>query len=65
MELKVLTKDEITQYSSCMNLEKGLYYYKSYNNNQINMLDMHKEDLDGSEMKIFPYNDVQVVNLLN
>lgn len=58
-------KDEITQYSSCMNLEKGLYYYKSYNNNQINMLDMHKEDLDGSEMKIFPYNDVQVVNLLN
>ena len=56
-------KDEITQYSSCMNLEKGLYYYKSYNNNQINMLDMHKEDLDGSEMKIFPYNDVQVVNL--
>ena len=29
------------------------------------MLDMHKEDLDGSEMKIFPYNDVQVVNLLN
>ena len=48
-----------------MNLEKGLYYYKSYNNNQINMLDMHKEDLDGSEMKIFPYNDIQVVNTLN
>ncbi|MDO5011684.1 MAG: linear amide C-N hydrolase, partial [Intestinibacter bartlettii] len=58
-------KDEITQYSSCMNLEKGLYYYKSYNNNQVNMVDMHKEDLDSSEMKIFPYNDIQVVNTLN
>ena len=29
------------------------------------VFDMNKEDLDGSEMKIFPYNDVQVVNLLN
>ena len=37
---------EITLYSSCMNTDKGVYYYKTYDNSQINGVDMFKEDLD-------------------
>lgn len=58
-------KNEITQYTSCMCQEKGLYYYKTYDNNQINVVDMNKVDLDSNEIKIFPYNDTQVFNALN
>ncbi len=41
-------KYEITIYSSCVNMDKGIYYYKTYDNSQITGVDMHKEDLDGS-----------------
>lgn len=39
---------EITLYSSCCNVDKGIYYYITYDNRQINGVDMHKEDLDGN-----------------
>ena len=58
-------RNEITQYTSCMCQEKGLYYYKTYDNNQINVVDMNKVDLDSSGIKVFPYNDTQVFNALN
>lgn len=48
-------KEDFTVYSSCMNQEKGIYYYKTYNNNRINAVDINKEDLDISEIKVFPY----------
>ena len=41
---------EITIYSSCCNLDKGIYYYKTYDNSQITGLDMHKENLDGDSL---------------
>ena len=40
---------EITAYSSCCNADKGIYYYVTYGNRQINAVDMHREDLDGKE----------------
>ncbi len=43
-------KYEITIYSSCCNLDKGLYYYKTYDNSQISCIDIHKEDLDSHEL---------------
>lgn len=43
-------KYEITIYSSCGNLDKGLYYYNTYENHQITVVDMHKEDLDSSRL---------------
>ncbi len=58
-------KNDITQYISCMNQDKGIYYYKTYNNNRINAVDMHKEDLDRSDMKIFEYLDKQDINYQN
>ena len=43
-------KFEITIYSSCCNLDKGTYYYTTYENSQITAVDMNKEDLDSSEL---------------
>ncbi len=43
-------KYEITIYSSCCNLDKGLYYYTTYENSQITAIDMHKENLDSSNL---------------
>ncbi|MEO2597587.1 choloylglycine hydrolase, partial [Clostridium perfringens] len=49
-------KSDLTQYTSCMCLEKGIYYYNTYENNQINAIDMNKENLDGNEIKTYKYN---------
>lgn len=47
-------KYDITIYSSCCNTDKGIYYYKTYDNCwQITAVDMHKEELDGSELVIY------------
>ncbi len=39
-------KYEITIYCSCCNLDKGIYYYITYENSQITGVDMYKENLD-------------------
>ena len=43
-------KYEITIYSSCMNMDKGIYYYTTYENSQITAIDMNKENLDGNNL---------------
>ena len=43
-------KYEITIYTSCSNLNKGIYYYTTYSNHQITAVDMHNEDLEKSEL---------------
>lgn len=37
---------QITVYSCCCNLDKGIYYYSTYENAQITGIDMHLEDLE-------------------
>ena len=64
----VITKEgleDLTRYSSCMDQEKGIYYYRNYKNNRINAIDMHKENLDGNEIKVFPYLETQDINYQN
>ena len=41
---------EITIYSSCCNMDKGIYYYTTYENSQITGIDMHKENLNDSQL---------------
>lgn len=41
---------EITQYTSCCNTDKGIYYYRTYENSQITGVDMRKENLDGKHL---------------
>ncbi len=43
-------KYEITIYSSCCNMDKGIYYYTTYENSQITAVDMNKENLDSSKL---------------
>ena len=43
-------KYEITIYSSCCNMDKGIYYYKTYENSQITGIDMYKENLESNEL---------------
>ena len=41
---------EITIYSSCANMDEGIYYYKTYDNSQITEVDMYKENIDGDKL---------------
>lgn len=48
--VKIQDKYERTQYSSCCNTSKGIYYYKTYNNSQITAVNMHHENLESNEI---------------
>lgn len=45
---------EITIYTSCCNADKGLYYYTTYDNHQISVVDMHAEELDSENLIRYP-----------
>lgn len=45
---------EITVYSSCCNTDRGIYYYITYDNSRIHAVDMHRENLQGSELIAYP-----------
>ena len=47
-------KYEITIYTSCYNTAKGIMYYNCYDNHQITKVDMHNEDLDGTQPIRYP-----------
>lgn len=47
-------KYELTIYSSCCNVDKGIYYYKTYENSQITGVDMYRENLDGNMPVSYP-----------
>lgn len=45
---------EITRYTSCINADKGIYYYTTYENHCISAIDMHRSNLDGEALLTFP-----------
>lgn len=48
-----------------MDQENGIYYYKTYDNNRINAIDMNKEQLEGHKIKLFKYQTIQDINYQN
>ena len=52
---------EITIYSSCCNTDRGIYYYTTYDNSQIHAVDMHRENLLGSELVAYPLQKEQQI----
>lgn len=54
-----------TVYSSCCNTNKGIYYYKTYDNSQITAVDMHHENLDADRLVSFPLIWQQQINEQN
>lgn len=47
-------KYEITLYSCCCNVDRGIYYYTTYDNSQIIGVDMHRENLNGCSPIPYP-----------
>lgn len=58
-------KYEYTIYTSCCNASKGIYYYTTYENHQINGVDMHRENLDGDSLSSFPLILGEHINMQN
>lgn len=56
---------EHTLYSSCYNLEEGIFYYTTYNNHQITALSLSKSNLDDKNFSSFPLIETEQVNYLN
>ncbi|MDE6593489.1 MAG: choloylglycine hydrolase [Oscillospiraceae bacterium] len=54
-----------TTYCCCMNLCKGIYYYKTYDNSLITAVNLYGENLNGSSLTEFPCNDSLQVEFLN
>lgn len=63
--VKIGDEYEFTLYSSCCNVDKGIYYYKTYNNSQINAVNMFKENLDSKELLIFKLQEKLKINNQN
>ncbi len=58
-------KYEITIYTSCCNADKGIYYYTTYENQQITAVDMHREALDGKNLARYPLITKPQIRLQN
>lgn len=58
-------KYEYTIYSSCCNADKGIYYYRTYENNQIIALNMFKEELNSDRIVKYPIIEKQQINYIN
>lgn len=56
---------ELTLYTSCCNMDKGIFYYTTYNNSRINAVHMYNENLDGSEVISYPMIDTQQIHIQN
>ena len=54
-----------TIYSSCCNTDKGIYYYITYENNQITAVNMHNENLATTKLIIYDLVKEQQINYLN
>lgn len=45
---------EITVYTCCMNADKGIYYYTTYENRAISAVDLFAENLDANSLSRYP-----------
>lgn len=55
----------ITVYTSCCDLEQGVYYYTTYSNPSINGVSLHRASPDGSALSLFPLVPAQPIPLQN
>ena len=56
---QVEDKYELTVYTSCINADKGIYYYTTYENRQISAVNMNKINLEGSKLVCYPLSKEQ------
>lgn len=58
-------KYEYTIYSSCCNIDKGIYYYRTYEDSQINAVNMNNENLESNQLISYPIIEKQQINYVN
>ena len=58
-------ENEITVYSSCFNVDRGIYYYKTYDDSTIRGVDMHLENLDRTELIRYPMKKELGIDIQN
>lgn len=58
-------KFEYTIYTVGYNIDKGLLYYTTYTNNQINLVNMNKVNLQGNSLTAYPFVNDQAINNVN
>ncbi len=58
-------KYEITIYSSCCNMDKGIYYYTTYENSQITGINMYNENLESTELINYDLIKGQQIHMQN
>ena len=56
---------ERTIYTSCCNTDKGIYYYNTYDIRQITAVNLFHENLDLSELRLFPLITEQQIRFEN
>lgn len=56
---------EITRYSCCMQKNGLIFYYKTYDNNQITAVDMLREDLNAEQLIAYPLCRKQQIQWIN
>lgn len=58
-------KWNMTTYTCCMNTNKGIYYYKTYNNSQITAIKLNNENINSDRLTLYDLVDSQQINYLN
>lgn len=62
---RVSDKHEITIYTSCINADKGIYYYTTYGNHQISAVKLNNENLDCNKLKSYNLNIKENIDFQN
>ena len=58
-------KNNVTNYSCCMNASKGIYYYKTYNNSQITAVTINNNNMNSNKLEIYELIEKQQIKYLN
>ena len=62
---KIGDRYEYTVYTSCCNMDKGFYYYTTYENSQINAVSLFSENLDTESIIEYPLVKGQQIRWIN
>lgn len=58
-------KSDITTYSCCINISKGIYYYKTYTNNQITAIKMTEGEKNKRDLSVYNLIEEQQIKYEN
>lgn len=58
-------KYEVTIYTSCINADRGIFYYTTYENHQITAINMYQEDLGSNQLITYPLIQEEQIRMQN